>query len=78
MAKYVIRWDAGFGESWEVIDAESHEHAEQEAYFAWRDQVESYADYSAVSGEEASQLIEDHGSDPEEYGLERTDPEAWE
>ena len=77
MAKYVIRWDSGYGEQWDVVEAESYEHTEQEAYFAWRDQVESYTDYSALSGEEASQLIEDHGYDPEDYGMERVDPEDW-
>jgi len=47
MAKYIIRWNAGYGDSYEVIDAESQEKADIQAYEQWREETESNADYDA-------------------------------
>jgi len=47
MKKYRIMWDTGYGESEEIIEAESQTKAEEEAYERWREEAENEADYSA-------------------------------
>lgn len=47
MAKYLITWDAGFGESWDLFEAASEEGARDEAYRRWREDAESNADFGA-------------------------------
>ncbi len=48
MAKFIIRWDAGCGESCEVVEADSLEEAEALAYEQWMEEAETQAQYSAV------------------------------
>lgn len=48
MPKYKISWDAGFGESTQIVDADDQEHADLIAHDAWRDEAEANADYSAT------------------------------
>ena len=45
--KYIITWNAGYGENYEVIEADSHEEAFKAAYEEWRNEAEDNADYSA-------------------------------
>jgi hypothetical protein len=47
MPKFIIIWNAGYGENAEIIEAEDESEAQQKAYDAWRDEVESNADYTA-------------------------------
>jgi len=47
MEKFIIIWDAGYGESADIIEAESAEEANRAAYEAWREDAESNADYRA-------------------------------
>lgn len=61
MAKYIIRWDAGYGDEYEVIDAPDQVKAKRAAYELWRDAVESNADYDAQ--EYTDELAEDLGLD---------------
>lgn len=61
MAKYLTVYDAGYGENAEIIDADSQEAAEYEAYMQWKDAAESAAEYRAEP------LTRDNA---EEYGLE--------
>ena len=61
MRKYIIRWNAGYGDSYDVVEAESLEFADKDAYEAWRDEVESNADYEAM--EYTDELAEDYGVD---------------
>ena len=39
--KFIIRWDTGFGSSYEVIDTHNLAEAEAIAYDAWRDEAEN-------------------------------------
>ena len=48
MPKFIITWDAGYGDTSAVIEASDPLEAEQEAYEAWREEAESYAFYEAV------------------------------
>ena len=64
MAKYVIRWDAGYGMNEEVMEAAHIDDAESLAYLSWKDDVESQAEYSAEPL--TKDLAEEHGIDWEE------------
>lgn len=58
MAKWIIRWNAGYSDSHEIIEAESQEAADQYAYESWHEEVQTNADYEAMpySKEEAIDL----------------------
>ena len=45
MKWYIIKWDTGFGESYNVVQAESEEEADELAYEGWRDEIEGQANY---------------------------------
>ena len=47
MRKVIITWNAGYGDSHQVIEAETQDIANEEAYERWREEAESNADYSA-------------------------------
>jgi predicted secreted protein len=55
MAKYTIHWDAGCGKSTEIIEADSLEIAELEAYGRWKEEAENEADYGAKQYEEGDE-----------------------
>lgn len=59
MSEYLIKWDAGYGDSYDVIEANSLREAEVAAYEAWKDDVESNADYSAQ--ELTDEIREEYG-----------------
>lgn len=61
MPKFIINWDSGYGESHDVIEADTLDEANAIAYDQWRDEAESYANYGA---EEYNEEL------AEEYGLE--------
>jgi hypothetical protein len=45
--KYLITWNAGWGQNEEVVECNSLEEAEEAAYEAWKQEVENQADYNA-------------------------------
>jgi len=47
MTKYIIRWDAGYGDSVEIIEAESHNEAQEVAAESWNEEIQANADYEA-------------------------------
>ena len=47
MRKFIITWSAGYGESHQVIEADTQDIANEEAYERWREEAESNAYYSA-------------------------------
>ena len=59
MTKYIIRWNAGYGDDYEEVDADSEEEAEKMAYEAWREEAENNADYGVEVWSKA--LAEDYG-----------------
>ncbi|MFN3169264.1 MAG: hypothetical protein ACE37E_01065 [Hyphomicrobiales bacterium] len=69
--KYMIVWDCGYGDSADIIEAESHKEATEVAYAAWKEDAENNATYTAA--ELTSDLCENYGFDPEQYGLEPTE-----
>jgi len=48
MARFIIRYNAGYGDDYEVIDADNMEDAEKYAYEQWRQIAEDSADYEAM------------------------------
>jgi len=55
--KYIIYWDAGYGEEREVVEATDVFEANKIAYETWKEAVESHADYG-VEGESTEELKE--------------------
>lgn len=64
MSKYIIKWDAGYGETVDVIEADSYDAALEEAYNAWKEDAECNADYEALEFNEEN---------CEEYGIDFED-----
>ncbi len=48
MPKYIIKWNAGYGDEFEEVEAENEKAATISAYEQWRDEIESNASYSTV------------------------------
>ena len=65
---YLIRWDTGYGDSYDVVHAEDLDTAENWAYEEWRDEVEGRSDYDAVLA--TRENLEEAGFDPDEYLIE--------
>ena len=59
MPKYLIKWNAGYGEMTDVAECASQEEADNIAYESWREAAESNADYAAEVL--TQELAEDHG-----------------
>lgn len=47
MPKYLITWNSGYGENWEVQEHETQEKANEAAYERWREDAENNASYQA-------------------------------
>lgn len=56
--KYIIRWDAGYGQEYRVVESEDEEAAVMMAYEAWKEGAEQYADYDAE--EYSDELAEEY------------------
>lgn len=63
MKKYLIKWNVGYGDNHDVVEAISQAAAENEAYEMWRDEAESNAEYSAQ--ELTRELAENYGFEDE-------------
>ena len=61
MPKFIIEWNAGFGPSYETVEAEDLEKATRHAYEQWREEAEGQAEYSAE--EWTKEKAEDLGLD---------------
>lgn len=66
MPKFIIKWDVGFGENAEIVEADNYAEAEKEAYQCAKEDFENNSSYSAepYSLEEA-----------QNYGLEEFEDE---
>ncbi len=67
MPKFLIVYDAGFGEEADVIEAEDQRQADDAAYEMWRDIVESNASYRAEPV--TAENLQEYDLDPGDYGL---------
>ena len=50
--KFIIKWNAGYGDNYDVIEAKNQEEAQKAAYEEWREEVESNAEYGAMEWSE--------------------------
>lgn len=48
MPKYIVKWNAGYGEEFEEVEADNEDTATRIAYANWKEDVESNASYSTV------------------------------
>lgn len=48
MPKFIVYWDARYGQSSDVIEADTLKEADEYAYEEWLGEAESNADYGAV------------------------------
>jgi len=46
--KFIIKWNAGYGDSYDVVDAKDEDEALHEAYELWKEEAESNADYDVL------------------------------
>lgn len=65
MAKYVVKWNTGCGDSYDVIERDSEEAAEKYAYESWREEAEGSAVYSADLL--TDDIIEEYDLNMEDY-----------
>ena len=63
---YLIRWDAGYGDEYEVVHTKDCESAFDKAWVNWERQVN--ADIGAVLA--TRENLEEAGFDPDEYLIE--------
>jgi hypothetical protein len=66
MPKFIIRWNTGYGDSCEVIEADTFEEAEIKAYDSWREETENNSDYEAM--EYTEENCDDFGLEWEDKG----------
>lgn len=59
MPRYIIKWNCGYGENAEPIEAANDKAAARAAYERWREDAESNAEYSAEPWTEEE--AENHG-----------------
>jgi hypothetical protein len=59
MPKYIVSWNAGYGDSYEEVDAADEDEAVEQAYELWKEEAESNADYSVI-GEATDELREEY------------------
>ncbi len=60
MPWFKIKWNAGYGDSFEFIQCESKALADQEAYEHWREEAENQADYGSEGPMDDPTKDEDH------------------
>jgi hypothetical protein len=59
MKKYIIKWNCGYGDNYDEIEAENEKEANMAAYEAWREDAENNADYDVI-GEATDELRQDY------------------
>lgn len=47
MPKFIISWDAGYGNSWDIVEADTEEKALEIAHEEWKEEAEGNAGYTA-------------------------------
>lgn len=71
MPKYLIRWNVGCGDNYDVVDADTQDKAENIAYDEWSNLAETEADYGAVLA--TPQAVDEAGLCPSDYGIEEAE-----
>ena len=58
--EFIVRWNTGYGDSYEMVEAETEEEAVDLAYELWKEESDNNADYDVV-GEATEELKEEYG-----------------
>jgi hypothetical protein len=58
--KFIIMWNVGYGNTYDVVDVKDKEEAEREAYESWKEDAESQGDYE-VTCEWSEEAAEEYG-----------------
>ena len=58
--EYIIKWNSGFGDEYDVVDADSEQAARDMAYEQWKEEAENNAVYGVV-GEATKELKDTYG-----------------
>ena len=58
MKKFIIQWNTGYGDNYDIVETVDKEEADKFAYEIWRQEAEDQSDYSAepYSKEKAEDL----------------------
>lgn len=59
MPSYIIKWNYGYGDEYDEVEADNEEAAQNIAYERWREDAESQAIYDVV-GEATDELREEY------------------
>lgn len=59
MPNYIVKWNIGYGDNYEEVEAENEDKANELAYENWREEAENNADYG-VLGEATDELREEY------------------
>lgn len=57
--KFIVRWDAGYGNCYDIAEVENEEEALDYAAECWKEAAESQADYEVI-GEATEELLEEY------------------
>lgn len=57
--KYIIKWDAGYGNQYDEVEADNYDEAMRMAERCWEEEVANNADYDVV-GEWTEELAEEY------------------
>lgn len=58
MPEYIIQWDTGYGDEYDIVEAKNEDKAERMAYIRWKTEIELNANYG-VTGEATDDLKRD-------------------
>jgi len=58
MNRFIVSWNAGYGTSYDEVEAETEAEAREIAYELWKEEVESNAEYDVI-GEWTEELEEE-------------------
>ena len=47
MLKFIIQWNAGWGDCYDTVEAKDVDDATRKAYEKWHEDIQNNADYSA-------------------------------
>lgn len=59
MTEFIIRWNAGYGDCYDIADVENEKEAQEYAYESWKDDIENSADYEVI-GKATEELKEEY------------------
>lgn len=69
MPYFIIKWNAGYGDSYLLIEDDNQDEAQECAYNMWKEEAENQADYSAKPYSDEEAELCDLTEEAEELGI---------